>query len=370
MPRVITLQAGQSVISTDKSVMDADGVEVCTVTVTALQDVNNADGDPLPFGPGIAASEVVLAVTPSTGVTITQPTGTISETGVVTGSFVSTNATTVTVSATVRGVAVTGTATVVVGGAVVPPTPGDPFFADSFAGPGFNNADGFVWGSANGSVTPVSFDGHNCIRFRYGPNAAGVTDTAEKRFNMGRQLAAVWIEFYLHLPSNYLHRYRGNNKFIRLWGDSYGSLSKVGASTYEVTGMVSGESSPSSRFYTEHVLYTTTGIGLGGSYNPGPDGFGANADPGTMLNRWTRVRMYFKAPTQIGSATQSADSHVTVWFDDSKVVDFNTYKSNLDPDDNYYQNGYLLGWANSGFTDETDLHLRDIKFYDADPGWV
>jgi hypothetical protein len=41
---------------------------------------------------------------------------------------------------------------------------------------------------------------------------------------------------------------------------------------------------------------------------------------------------------------------------------------------NFVRNGYFMGWANSGYTDETFFHIRGgadgPKFYDTDPEWT
>ena len=36
---------------------------------------------------------------------------------------------------------------------------------------------------------------------------------------------------------------------------------------------------------------------------------------------------------------------------------------------NYLNQGYLLGWANSGFDKDTHIFIDDVRFYDTDPGW-
>jgi hypothetical protein len=33
------------------------------------------------------------------------------------------------------------------------------------------------------------------------------------------------------------------------------------------------------------------------------------------------------------------------------------------------RNGYLLGWANSGFAQETVFYVDNVKFYQTSPGW-
>src|SRR5207244_4021039 len=75
-----------------------------TITVTAKDA----------FGNPIAGATVVLAATPTTGNTLTQPVATTDANGVATGSLSSTTTGSKTVSAMINAVAITQTATVVV----------------------------------------------------------------------------------------------------------------------------------------------------------------------------------------------------------------------------------------------------------------
>jgi hypothetical protein len=108
MPKVVTLNAGTSTVSVAPTIIDNDGVMSSDVTVRVL----NTDGEPMQ---GLAAARVVIAST-GTGNTITQPTGVTDINGDITGSIVSTNAASKTLSATVLGAAVTDTATLTVQG--------------------------------------------------------------------------------------------------------------------------------------------------------------------------------------------------------------------------------------------------------------
>ena len=96
-----TVSASQSTVGATSPITTDGGTS--TITVTA----KDAAGNP------IAGATVVLAAT-GTGNTLTQPVGTTNASGVATGTLSSTVAESKTVSATVNGVAVTQTATVVV----------------------------------------------------------------------------------------------------------------------------------------------------------------------------------------------------------------------------------------------------------------
>lgn len=359
MPRVVYLSPAQCVISTDKSVMAADGVEVCTVTITAYQTREDGNGEPVPMA-GLPASAFTLIVTPSTGVTITQPTGSANAFGTITCSFVSTNAATVALTATVLGeTGIDGASVEVGGGAPVDPPEGDPFFTENFTGLAFNNANGFVWGSTN-RTSVVNFDGHNCLRFRFPADSEGTTPIAEQRFNMGREVSEIWIEFYIHLPSNYIHRLGSpsNNKFLRLWGNSYNSRSKVGAST-----IVNGGGA-TSNYGHEWTRVGSSGMGFNGSSQPKVD----YGDAAAMINTWTRVRMHFRHE----SAPSANDALFETKFGNNAALSQSGGQDNATVygPTPFWNQGYLLGWANSGYVEETIIHIRDIAFYDTNPGWT
>src|SRR2546430_6134618 len=97
-----TVSANLSTVTATPPIAAGSGTS--TVTVTA----RDANGNP------IAGATVVLAVSPTTGNTLTQPIGTTNASGVATGTLSSTAAGSKTVSATIDGVAITQTATVVV----------------------------------------------------------------------------------------------------------------------------------------------------------------------------------------------------------------------------------------------------------------
>jgi hypothetical protein len=375
MPRVVTLSPAQTQISTDKTAIAADGTEVLTVSVT-VKNTDQTGGEPNAMSL-LRANAVTLAVTPSTGVTITQPTGTANAGGSVTGSFVSTNAATVTVSATVLGEAVTsGNPTVVVGGGAPPePDPGDPFFTQGTTeATARANADGFTWSTGNARVSvaevPAGRSGWG-LRYRYGPDADGVDSNAEQRFNTGRSLSHLWIEYDLYVPSNYIHRNSSgtdNNKFLALWRDTY---SDAPGGTWRIFHELNrgGDTNSTCRMMSSRWdLNSATDTGLGfaanGSTMISPSG------PIT-IGAWTQVRYEFAAASAYGES----DGIIRVWFDgvlfgemtNGKFWNFDTA---TDPVDCVLKQGYFMGWSNSGFLDETIFYTYGAKFYDTDPGWI
>jgi len=358
MPRIGSVSADQSQISTDVSVLAADGVAVCTVFVSLKQE-RQEDGEPLDVS-GFDASKVVVSVTPSTGVVITQPTGTVTTTAIAT--FTSTNAATVSVGATAFGRTITGNASVVVGGGAPPePDPGDPFFSDDFAGTQKNPADGFTYNSTGSRVSVVSFDGFNCLRFRYGPDASGADSSAEQRFNMGRDLSELWLEYYVYIPSNFALRadFPANNKFLSLWPTSYSTV----GDTYVVTEFErNGTDTSRARILGYGDQFYANGTTIRG----GDAVMNSNFISAARAGAWHRIRVHYK----LASGPGETDGVYEGWLGDSLM-----WRSRTDwvfwstGGNNFVRNGYLFGWANSGYTDETLFHLRNLRFYDSDPNW-
>jgi hypothetical protein len=371
---VVRVSADQSQISTDITNPPADGTTPTTVSLTVKQ-TREEGGEALGVA-GLAASNVVLTVTPSTGVTITQPTGATNQFGAITGSFVSTNAATVSVGATVLGEAITGTATVIVGGGAPPdPPPGDPFFSDDFSTGSRTNANGFTWnGTAPNvfvsDVNPRAGQTHS-LHFVFGPDPLLTDDTnAEQRFAFGRGVSHLWLEYWLYVPSNYVHRDASgsdNNKFMALWRDTY---SDVGGGTWRIfwemnrgTGDVSTCRFMSSRW----DLNSATDTGLGFTAN-GSTVIGAGAP--CELGSWTQVRLEIAPASGYGES----DGIIRIWFDGTLFGEQTNAKMwnfvDGTPTDCVLKNGYFLGWSNSGFLDETTLQISEVKFYESDPGWL
>lgn len=236
-----------------------------------------------------------------------------------------------------------------------------PFFSDDFAGPARNNANGFTWSTGDLDVQPVTFDGFNCLRFRFGPNAIGEDSSAEQRFALGRQVQELWIEYYLHIPSNFALRadFPANNKFISLWPENYSTIGE----TYVVTEF---ERNGTDTSYARIVGYGDQFYANGTLIRGGDAVQNSNFISAARANQWWRIRVHYK----IASGAGQTDGVYEGWIGSERM-----WRSRTDWQFwstgglNYIGEGYLMGWANSGYTDQTDFHLRGIKFYDSDPQW-
>jgi hypothetical protein len=301
-------------------------------------------------------------------VTITQPTGLTNASGSASGSFVSTNATTVTVGATVRGVVVDGGTTVEVGGAA-PPTPpeGDPFYTTSFAvagAPSGNNADGFTWNGPKNTEC-VTFDERTALRLRYTASLS-----AEQRFNMGRDCANLWLEYDLFVPANFEHPNDSpnNNKFLMIWNTTYGSGSGTWQAGYEYTRVSDTSSNlrsmSSKEFGTNASFVTSSGLGHPDANAPFI-GTGRPLVPGT----WNTLRLQFSR----SSAGGATDGIIRLMVNGVMIAEMTDgpFRNLGDVGDTVLRNGYFMGSANAKpNSGDLDWYVTDVSFYDTNPGWA
>ena len=172
---------------------------------------------------------------------------------------------------------------------------------------------------------------------------------AEQRFKLGRSggepLREVFVGFVLSTPPNYRHRKpkgADNNKLLRLWDNDYNkSMVHVGMST---TGR--SNSAGSSQMIVEYSTPKGTG-----NYNKGP--WYPVMRPGGI----DTVGFYVRASSGIGIP----DGTIRVWWNRKLVyeqTDLPLAKPQAAPGAfNALGNGYLLGWANSGFNERTEFHV-------------
>jgi hypothetical protein len=359
------VSAGNSVVTVDKTTLESDGVDSCTVSITVADNGQAVNDNDQRLVPGIAAAAVVIAVD-GTDNTITQPAAITGIGGSTSGSFVSTQAgVTKTITVTVAGQLLEDAPTVVMDGSITPPAPGDPFFEDTFAGPGFNPANGFTWDTSD-QVEAVSFDGRDCARVDYlTPGGSGTL-----RFNMGQELAEGWIEYDFYVPSNFTHDNDSpnNNKFFQFWRTTYSDVAG-GTWRFGCEYTTNSGTTPNSNIRWMSSRYDSNSndsSGMGMPDNGTPFIGGSGPIP---KETWKQIRIHWKASTD----RVTADGVLQMWIDgvlswsqtDGKFNNFNA-----SPADCWIQNGYLMGAANAMFPDNpTYFYIDEFKAYDTDPGW-
>lgn len=229
------------------------------------------------------------------------------------------------------------------------------------------------WSGVNGSSPPtVVPDPTNpsgfSLRFRYnGSTSLGADAFCEQNYELD-PVGFEQLFFYLEwgVPANYFHRNdpngSDNNKGLRVWGGfnatdsrdvSYQNSSvKAGYSTlpYEPTHARYGES----KIITEFGNLDALGSG---NWSTGP------WTPWFAKGTVEKHCLFVRRGTTNGSSTTpgiGGDAIIKLWRNGVKVYD----RSDLDIYTaggwNRFVRGYVLGWSNSGFTEQTDLLLRRI----------
>lgn len=221
----------------------------------------------------------------------------------------------------------------------------------------------FEWTElSNVTVQPSPTDALNdTLQFQFVGNPDTTEDAgAELRFSMNLH-QEVWFKYRLYIPANYIHRdgtgpdASDNNKgWFNLWGDTY--------SDQDVAMRIEFErlSDTQSRI----VMYAKQAqTGSSSQINGSIDSDGrlpANlicigpSDFGDWMDLVVHARV---------SDRGLANGRCTVWKNGSIFCDYRDVdnSSAVELSSNAYNGGYLLGYANSGFTDTTNLNIDDYS---------
>ena len=268
---------------------------------------------------------------------------------------------------------------------VTPPPPTvNPVFFDLFdTGAKTAPQNGYQWGgtSAVTVVSDISYSGSNSLRFTFGPDAEAVSDdsNAEQRFVLGENLSEVWFEYQLYIPPNFYHRSipgdTNNNKFFLVWGENYDVPFDSWLGGYEYQRSSTVGSNSVLRPYARSPVAGLNDITTGEVDNTKPL---ISSNGPIFPNSWNNIRLHFKMAT----GPDTYDGVMELWINGTlKFQETNGrfwYRENLStgaPNPNYddpacfIRNGYILGWANSGFTELTYLNVDNFAIYKVNPGW-
>jgi len=180
----------------------------------------------------------------------------------------------------------------------------------------------------------------------------GVADNedgwAEARFDLKADYAKLAIEFDLFVPSNYFHRVPGdrtnNNKFFRLWQRTYDDVEKLGAS------MMSEGSSGNSTIGSDYRIESSWGISTAITESRS---FITSADRG----KWMSIRI------EVIAATDTTNGSIKIYKNDALHLSDTKIKNHVRGTQGF-RYGYLLGWANSGFSQDTRLYVDNLRVLD------
>lgn len=169
----------------------------------------------------------------------------------------------------------------------------------------------------------------------------------ELDFNLGGQYPEYWVSFKLYIDPNYWHRQgspTSNNKFFitdNMAGSqfidretfpdsSYGAGVDVGSMQLKYAGVNHDFQPPASTWQ-----------------------FASAADRGT----WVHYVLHNKVATSATSNDGIAET-----YKNGVLVQVHANLPNYTAGANYFEQGYMFGAANSGFTVDTTLKLKDVVF--------
>ena len=248
---------------------------------------------------------------------------------------------------------------------VTPPTTNVLFYDDFSSMDLKKSMNGIFWSSSNagsGDKLPVItreclYRGKPSLKFTFG--GGPLTDAAwcEQRLKLPN-LAEFWMQFYRYYPNGiespslgpkWVHR-KGiigeNNKFVVFWSGPYqGYGTTIGISTWANSG--------------RDVFYPTIGSNQG--LEAGQHGLPSVApQDDSTLGRWVKINIHCKTATAMNN-----DGILQMWEDD--VIKMDNKALPIYPKDgllNAFTEGYLMGYANSGFDQTTYCYWADVKISD------
>lgn len=243
---------------------------------------------------------------------------------------------------------------------------GSMFFSDNFDAGVRTSANGFRWTDA--AAVSVSneraFSGQYALRFEYGAALPTQDGMSEQRFDMGRYLSDVTVEYMLYVPTNFKHRRDDgvtNNKFIMLWRDKYSDVSggtwRLGWEYLRASDSTSLGRFMSSRWDVN--MLTDWGDWGTPAPNLNPNFIGSKGP--IVIGQWNRIKLHARA----ASSRTASDGVLEFWVNNVLILAIRNAKFHnafSTPADAVLRNGYLMGWANSGFAERTVFFIDDVKF--------
>lgn len=251
---------------------------------------------------------------------------------------------------------------------VVQENVGGLFLSDDFESGDLETADGgFRWLSTTDAsvVADHAHSGSHSLRFSYEGKASGGDAWAEARFDLPPS-QELWFDYYIYLPDGteglgtaaYAHRDdtgADNNKFWKIAESHSGASVTALLEAFPEAGNGGiAKSRPMWGNPADGVSSSTYGLG-------GSDPIVKTED----LGGWSYWRFHLKI-----SDPGASNGVWRMWKNGDLIVDGTGIANDpSDSDRNKYLTGYLMGWSNSGFDQDTYVWLDDLRFFSADPGW-
>lgn len=234
-------------------------------------------------------------------------------------------------------------------------------FSDDFSSGGRgagNNSFSWVGGANNiyadtdplTGLATIPYSGSYSLAFAHRAKADGSDSSAEQRFSIGSPLNELWMSYYVRIPDNYTHREQAssaNNKWLAIWTNNYESNGI--AVVLEYWPSADGGSKLAYRWVTDgkdtwHHGHTTI------------------IDLPTDRGKW----MHFVVHVKLSSGIGIDNGIIEAWikYEESggytKLFDEKEAPLYANTATQGFSKGYLMGWSNSGFSEETIFYIDDF----------
>ena len=197
------------------------------------------------------------------------------------------------------------------------------------------------------STTPAPVrEGARSFEFSFEAAVDDKDSFSEHRILLTPKYTDLWIMYDLYVPVNYHHRTQrdsDNNKFFAIFRNPYTSPG------FQVNFSTTPNGSGGSNI---DVRYMNNGAEQG-SLTPTS---GQNFITSTDAGRWHTIIMHFKVPT--GQNTN--DGIMQLWKNGSEIINITNLASWGGSGANYFDQAYVLGWSNSGYTEQTNFYVDNF----------
>ena len=210
--------------------------------------------------------------------------------------------------------------------------------------------NGVAWTDSNSVAVSnnVAASGTYSLRFNFAGVALGEDSWAEQRISMP-QKSEYWFKYKLYIPANYNHRADepSNNKFLAIYQAPYVKENPGFQVNFSLWANGAGGSDLYVHYYT---------AGTAREARLGQVNFITDADKG----KWMELIAQVKVPSG-----NTSDGVMKMWKNGQQVVNITDLQSYGGSGKNYIDQAYLLGWANSGFTQATVQNIDDFVLADS-----
>ncbi len=223
----------------------------------------------------------------------------------------------------------------------------DPISGAGWIGPSCDSGDS--WAVNNNNVN----SGNYSLALTFGGSIDTDDDAAcEQHFDLNDEMDEVYVRFYVYFPSNYALRETPgteNTKLFYLWGNSYTEdMNKTGI-----------------EFEADLILRYKAKI-VGAPNIPSCSGLTGYIDNIESYSFADNRGSWMSIEYHIRRDTGSGDGVLQLWVDGNLEINVQDVSWAGAPCgvSEFFRHGYLMGWSNSGFDEDTTVYIDDVVFSD------